>query len=71
MRSAINLGGWAGGGGFCSLKATYLPNRDMTPAGSDGEGGSAGDGASIILWGGRGPSEVAAATAATAGWWRQ
>jgi len=43
----------------------------MALAGSDGEVGGPGDGASIILSGCRGGGEVAAATAAMARWWRR
>jgi len=43
----------------------------MTLAGGDGEVGRPGDGASIIPQGQRGGGEVAAVTAAMAGWRRR
>ena len=65
------MGGWSEMGWFYGLKATGFPNRNMTLAGSDGEVGGPGDGASIIPSGCRGGGEVAAATAAMARWWRR
>lgn len=58
-------------GWLYGLKATRFPNCNMALAGSDGEVGGPGDGASIILSGCRGGGEVAAATAAMARWWRR
>ena len=58
-------------GWFYSLKATEVPNLDMTLTGGDGEVGRPGDGASIIPQGRRGAGEVAAVTAAVARWRRR